>query len=521
MMHSRKASLIIMGIVHSLLFIMLSLLYYDFVLDDAFITYRYAKNLANNHGLVWNISEKPVEGYTSFLWVIINAAGIRLSVDPVVCSKVVAVAAGLAIIWILVAANRNIPWWVSFILVGAVSLSPAFAFLTMQGMETTLTALLLLISGWLSMAVVSNPGKLNISLWYMAALLSLLSRPDTIPFNAGILLGLIILFVLNRDHKTLRIIFLAGVAFTLISSLYMIWRYNYFGHLFPNPFYIKFNTQIDWLDIDISLNYISEFAKTILLPYIIFTVILRLKQPPDIRQISNIIPILSGCILFSGYLLFARPGMQAFLWRFIFPVFPAFLLALIYYLGNSVITLPKFLSNREWQISVLLLFAVWPLHLIPLTLQEKEKRTQADRVIVGKALAGIPATIFITETGAVPYYSECRAVDMLGITSEEITHKGLSLNTLTVLNPDLIMVFQKSGEYLPNNYPTRLTNQYMLDSEFIAVAAINKSKESYHYYFVRRRSEFFDEIVKRLRNINTVKYGDLGKLIKEKRMPRL
>ena len=34
-----------------------------FVADDAFITFRYARNLVDGHGLVWNPGE-AVEGYT-------------------------------------------------------------------------------------------------------------------------------------------------------------------------------------------------------------------------------------------------------------------------------------------------------------------------------------------------------------------------------------------------------------------------------------------------------------------------
>jgi arabinofuranosyltransferase len=40
--------------------------------DDAMISMRYAENLANGHGLVWNIGER-VEGYTNPLMVLIMA----------------------------------------------------------------------------------------------------------------------------------------------------------------------------------------------------------------------------------------------------------------------------------------------------------------------------------------------------------------------------------------------------------------------------------------------------------------
>ena len=40
------------------------------VCDDAFISYRYAENLAGGYGLVFNHGEK-VEGYTNFLWTLV------------------------------------------------------------------------------------------------------------------------------------------------------------------------------------------------------------------------------------------------------------------------------------------------------------------------------------------------------------------------------------------------------------------------------------------------------------------
>ena len=41
-----------------------------FVVDDAFISFRYAEHLAMGHGLVWNPGEH-VEGYTNFLWTLL------------------------------------------------------------------------------------------------------------------------------------------------------------------------------------------------------------------------------------------------------------------------------------------------------------------------------------------------------------------------------------------------------------------------------------------------------------------
>ncbi len=44
-----------------------------FLTDDAFISFRYARNLLEGHGLVFNPGEY-VEGYSNFLWVLELAA---------------------------------------------------------------------------------------------------------------------------------------------------------------------------------------------------------------------------------------------------------------------------------------------------------------------------------------------------------------------------------------------------------------------------------------------------------------
>ena len=41
--------------------------------EDAYISFRYAENLANGHGFVFNPGGPPVEGFTSFGWVVLLA----------------------------------------------------------------------------------------------------------------------------------------------------------------------------------------------------------------------------------------------------------------------------------------------------------------------------------------------------------------------------------------------------------------------------------------------------------------
>ena len=44
---------------------------FDFVCDDAYISFRYARHLASGMGLRFNPAEvPPVEGYSNLLWVL-------------------------------------------------------------------------------------------------------------------------------------------------------------------------------------------------------------------------------------------------------------------------------------------------------------------------------------------------------------------------------------------------------------------------------------------------------------------
>jgi arabinofuranosyltransferase len=65
----------------------LSLVHFEFMLDDPFISFRYARNLLDGHGLVFNPGER-VEGYSNFLWIILLTPFMKLGFDPVVASKV-------------------------------------------------------------------------------------------------------------------------------------------------------------------------------------------------------------------------------------------------------------------------------------------------------------------------------------------------------------------------------------------------------------------------------------------------
>src|SRR6188472_4082581 len=65
-------------------------------LDDAYITFRYARHLADGYGLgAWNRTGERVEGYSSLLWTLLLAGAARPGIDIWLASKVMGMCAAL------------------------------------------------------------------------------------------------------------------------------------------------------------------------------------------------------------------------------------------------------------------------------------------------------------------------------------------------------------------------------------------------------------------------------------------
>ena len=68
---------------------------YAFVTDDAYISFVYARNLAEHGELVFNPGRPPVEGYTNFLWTVLLAGadlvGLRLETAALVLGATFAI----------------------------------------------------------------------------------------------------------------------------------------------------------------------------------------------------------------------------------------------------------------------------------------------------------------------------------------------------------------------------------------------------------------------------------------------
>jgi len=114
--------------------------------DDAYISFRYARNLVNHLGLVYNAGER-VEGYTNFLWTLWCALGLRLGIRPESWANLSGVACFAATIALLAALSwrrYRAGWPLSAVPFAALALGvhrDACVFAT-GGLETALFTLL-------------------------------------------------------------------------------------------------------------------------------------------------------------------------------------------------------------------------------------------------------------------------------------------------------------------------------------------------------------------------------------------
>ena len=69
---STESAVRIMLLASLIVFLSIAFLLRAYTVDDAYISLRYAQNLAHGHGLVYSIQGgERVEAYTKFLWVLV------------------------------------------------------------------------------------------------------------------------------------------------------------------------------------------------------------------------------------------------------------------------------------------------------------------------------------------------------------------------------------------------------------------------------------------------------------------
>ena len=213
--------------------------------DDSHITYSAAKFFADGHG-VKNINGEAVEQGSSFLHVVILGilhllSGISLATLGPVFSLVLAVAC-LPVVYVLADRMGVQKAWLPLLLL---SISTAFTYWSMGGLESTLTALAVLYCVFAIKTFIDGhlfdrqPAKslFNLLLSFTGFLLV---RPESFFVLVATLVA-IMLFSLHdveRSAVIKKIALMLGCVFFLFVLIGAV-RLAYFGQIFPQPVYAK------------------------------------------------------------------------------------------------------------------------------------------------------------------------------------------------------------------------------------------------------------------------------------------
>jgi hypothetical protein len=215
---------------------------FNFVTDDAYISFVYARNLARYGQLVFNVGEKAVEGYTNFLWTLLLALLYKVGLLPELTSRVLGTAFAVATLGVSAWLSRRIrgdeysPWDAlpALILAGV----PGYACWSSGGLETQLfTFLVTLGVAWHLEEILDGvpPRPRTGFVFGLAAL----TRPEGILFFGVTALHRLLVQLAGRRLRIGRAELLAAGSFLVLVVPHFVWRRWYYGWWLPNTFYIK------------------------------------------------------------------------------------------------------------------------------------------------------------------------------------------------------------------------------------------------------------------------------------------
>ncbi len=414
---------------------------YFTLFDDAMISMRYAKNLAEGHGLVWNAGGARVEGYSNFLWTAYMALWHLL---PIPISKI-SLAIQLTGLVLLVASLflvKRIAESVSagdgYVPLTAVLLTAAYqpiSFWALKGMETSVLGFLLLLAA-LRVFRSLETGKFDLPLFII------LGAGMLVRIDAAFLFVMISLFVVAAVPGSRKKNALAALGiFLILAAGQTLFRWFYYHEILPNTYYLKMT------GVPLSLRFMKGwraalwFAGTIsyflfVLPFIFCA--FQLKN----RKTLFLIYLFLVQIVYSVYV-----GGDAWEWwgemanRYLCVVMPFFfiMVSLVAVRLTRGLAGVAGVTTKIAKTGYLLLVAVIILQLhsglgkgmefVKKLASLQGIHVEDDKEIVGLALkikdiTTPEAKIAIVWAGSFPYFSERYCIDLLGRTDPVIARQA-------------------------------------------------------------------------------------------------
>lgn len=437
--------------------------------DDVFIVYRYARNLAQGHGFVFNTGER-VEGVTCFLWTVLLALAYAVGFSLPVTAPVLTAVAGLATLVAVARASadggRRELAARDLLAPALLASSPGFAYWSVGALETVPFALLITLAAREHARFVearfdpspsaSGPRAaypLRSALWLGVASLV---RPETPLIAAALGLGLALE---SRERAVQRGVTLARWLLPIAACFvpFLLFRRAYFGDWLPNTYYAKTGIPLSVLMAD-GLAYTQQFASSLLpingpgpwwrwlawvllLGLVAYGLRLRALRP------------FAMCVLALGLAIVLEGGDWMVLHRFWVPALPS--LAVI-----AASALLRLCQGRAGRAVVAVAIALCVGHGVTLALRERNgghglavngEGYRHTHLVIAKYLREHAApgdAVALMDVGMIGWYApQLDVIDITGLTDRAIAHapgafldKRFEVEDLFARNPRFLVL---------------------------------------------------------------------------------
>lgn len=456
----------------------------DIIMDDAYISFRYAENFAKGLGLVYNTFEQ-VEGYTNFLWTILLGMFASLKMDLTFVSKLLSGLSAIGSIIMLYLFSKQLfmqrrnGWFLSAMVMVLFAAMGSQARYVVSGMETLFFTFLLCLSIYIFLY---SPNKFLAGIVFG---LTAMARPEGVMyFLISLGYSVFISSKLIEDQQFTRseiIKFIIGFAITY--GPYFIWRVGYYGYPFPNTYYAK-ASDITLFRVMRGWNYFREIVGKWSLLFPLFLSLFSLKSWKSDR-----FWFFAACIFGATTAYFILVGGDFIVWfgpRFLIPALPFLLLMTME--GARIITELKFFPEICSQPILILLSGFllinglwfsWPSKLYKLDNFSAQMRSWKELGVWMEKNLPEGTTIATDAAGLIPYYSEFYTIDMFGLTDEHIAHLDISDSGTGIVAHEKI-----DPEYILERYPDCIVSTWM-DEKGQAISAglasvQDEFKDNYH-----------------------------------------
>lgn len=466
--------------------------------DDAYISFRYGKNLVNGDGLVYNAGEF-VEGYTNFLWVVVTAPFTKIkSIDISIFALSIGLLLSIFNIYLLTRITKQFinifPLKPAYlILVPAIFfvLDDSIAFWAIGGMEFPMYTLFILAAAYFYFRI--NYAKHNHVYMSLFLMLCTMTRPE------GNMIFVITMFHFLLYRNSIDQWKRKFIAVTLLYSLFVLlyygFKYLYYGQLIPNTFYAKGVTDFT-MNLLLGFKYLALCIGTRLYVFIFILFVPFKKVVKDFKQ--------SYLILFSLvyiiYLLVVG-GDWMIANRFFVPIIPFLYILSAIGIINTINKISgmgikyKKMRNKILNTGIaalcILLFTV-TLSLLEykeLIIKDENYKYEHQWSMFGRWLKNnvSPETIIaVGPAGKIPYYSELYTIDMWGLNNDYISktsskrlqagHKKFDFEYVLSLNPEFIIGY---AGFTDDDIPPKYEKFNAPEEEYQSVDVVFRLKEQY------------------------------------------